>query len=1139
MARKLTLLLFLFTSVFLKSYATNFVVTNNADAGPGTLREALTLAAANGNTVKDFISFNLPDVSEAGRTITVLTALPDLSSNLVVDGSSQPGSKIGVSSAKIIIKTFRSTVALTVLKASNIDHLDIYGFFFLDTTNLCNSDPDGAEKTAIALNNCTYIQFGAPGKGNIINGYKYNSLKFDGVSNVIFEDNIFGQSPYVYETICTGSVSLTNATNIDIGTADAGNTFFALININVVNSGEVTDIINVKNNNFGVASDGVTTVHSADGTYFSILKSIAKETDPYGKVLLTISDNLISHFGQFGGMAFTQLSGDIIIKHNWFGTDRTATLPLNLQRAHPGDSYALYFDRINADVMIGDDDPSLGNKFAYSAQGVFARDMKNVLLKRNSFKCISNKEYLTTATTLPQIEITANTGAYITGTTEANALVDVFSSDDCTNCSPENYIGSTTADASGNWKYTFTKTYTRSIIANAHVGKQSSNFTKPEINVSKLKITNSDCGNSGKVTGVTIKNTDKLKWVDDKGNIVSTELELKGVLPGRYKLIVGEYCTVESDYVTIQNSSPQIFDNFLQITSPSCGGNDGSIKRIFAYTDDNKVLTYTWFDINSVQVGNTSDLINVGPGMYTLKVRSPTGCETSYGPVILNLSQGPNVSQTNAIIKPTLCGQATGSITNITAIGTGTLKYSWKNELQQEVAITKDLINMPTGKYILYVTDDVSCGAIFTSPIYISETNGITINETNAQKTIASCGQNNGSVTGITVTGGTTFVWKDANNSIVATTLNLTNMPLGDYTLTVSNAFGCTKKSAVYHIDQQSPFTFPVYAYTVINSCNGVANGTITVNIDAFARSYRWVNSIGATIGTNAQLTNVGGGSYKLYLTDNNGCETLYNTYLVTEYPEFTVTIYGQTVNAHCGLSNGSIKGTTVSGGLPPYTYKWRDSNNQQIAITNNFTNVRADKYILNITDAGCGSVDIEYNIIDEEEIIAPPSVNDVTLCSSGIATIAVSNAAPTTTYRLYASATDIQPVDEVTGGKFNVTVTDNRNYYISQMSGTCESPRAEIMVNIGLSSSDIANTFTPNNDGINDYWKIKNIENYPNALIQVFNRAGQLLYQSKGYASPFNGTYNAKQLPTGTYFYIINLSSNCSLLSGSLTIIR
>jgi gliding motility-associated-like protein len=90
-----------------------------------------------------------------------------------------------------------------------------------------------------------------------------------------------------------------------------------------------------------------------------------------------------------------------------------------------------------------------------------------------------------------------------------------------------------------------------------------------------------------------------------------------------------------------------------------------------------------------------------------------------------------------------------------------------------------------------------------------------------------------------------------------------------------------------------------------------------------------------------------------------------------------------------------------------------------------------------------------------------------------------------------------------------------------------------------GISALNIANTITPNGDGINDYWKISGIENYPNASVQIFTRYGQKVFDSKGYAQPFDGTSNGTPLPVGVYYYIINLNTNCNLLSGNLTIIR
>lgn len=84
-----------------------------------------------------------------------------------------------------------------------------------------------------------------------------------------------------------------------------------------------------------------------------------------------------------------------------------------------------------------------------------------------------------------------------------------------------------------------------------------------------------------------------------------------------------------------------------------------------------------------------------------------------------------------------------------------------------------------------------------------------------------------------------------------------------------------------------------------------------------------------------------------------------------------------------------------------------------------------------------------------------------------------------------------------------------------------------------------IPNTFTPNNDGINDLWHITALENYPNCLVQVFTRYGQQVFQSIGYGKPWDGTTNNSKLPTGTYYYIIDLRDGKSPLAGYVAIIH
>jgi gliding motility-associated-like protein len=517
-----------------------------------------------------------------------------------------------------------------------------------------------------------------------------------------------------------------------------------------------------------------------------------------------------------------------------------------------------------------------------------------------------------------------------------------------------------------------------------------------------------------------------------------------------------------------------------------------------------------------------------------------TKCSLTYDPITLQNVTGPNIDQTHAFIQPTKCGQSSGSITNLTITGSGALSYAWLNSQQQTVGTDSVLTNQPAGTYTLKVTDASQCGPVYSSAINIPQTNGITLDTASVKIVIASCSNNNGSITGITATGATQYQWLNANNTVVATTPDLVNAAPGSYTLTASNSFGCSETTKAYTIGQQAPTVFPSYDDVIYFSCTGKSTGGISVNVDSLVKGGRWINNSGETIGSGPILSNVAAGAYQLYLTDKNGCESLYNSYSVPAIPQLTITEGSEQIAVdQCGLLQGSITNIKITGGTQPYAYSWTDANNNTLAATLNLSGIGAGIYTLTVSDATtCGAVSATYTVQDQNITIAPPSVNNLQLCAPGNVLLKVNNPAAQYGYRLYVSDTGPTPLDEQAGGIFKLTVKTNTTYYVSQFSGDCESSRTAVQVTVGLTSSDIASAFTPNGDGINDTWVINGISSYPDAIVQVFTRYGQLVFQSRGYPSPFDGTSNGKKLPSGVYYYIINLHANCSLLAGSLTII-
>ncbi|HEY9259618.1 gliding motility-associated C-terminal domain-containing protein, partial [Chitinophaga sp.] len=82
-------------------------------------------------------------------------------------------------------------------------------------------------------------------------------------------------------------------------------------------------------------------------------------------------------------------------------------------------------------------------------------------------------------------------------------------------------------------------------------------------------------------------------------------------------------------------------------------------------------------------------------------------------------------------------------------------------------------------------------------------------------------------------------------------------------------------------------------------------------------------------------------------------------------------------------------------------------------------------------------------------------------------------------------------------------------------------------------------NILTPNGDGKNDKWVIRNLDSYPNNEVKIFDRSGRVVYQRKNYSNDWDGTVNGSPLSEGTYYYILTIEGSTKTAKGYITIIR
>jgi gliding motility-associated-like protein len=118
--------------------------------------------------------------------------------------------------------------------------------------------------------------------------------------------------------------------------------------------------------------------------------------------------------------------------------------------------------------------------------------------------------------------------------------------------------------------------------------------------------------------------------------------------------------------------------------------------------------------------------------------------------------------------------------------------------------------------------------------------------------------------------------------------------------------------------------------------------------------------------------------------------------------------------------------------------------------------------------------------------------------------------------------------------GQYPITATGalSANYIITYADGIMTVKPQPISI-------AISNTFTPNGDGLNDTWAIKNIDGFPNSVVQIYSRYGIPVFYSMSYAVPWDGKLNDVDLPVGTYYYVIDLKNGDTPTTGWVAIIR
>ncbi|MEO5889734.1 MAG: hypothetical protein ABIQ31_05740, partial [Ferruginibacter sp.] len=981
MIKKLTSL-FIAIAFFCPVFANTFIVTSNADSGPGSLREAMILANSNGISITDSILFNLPDISLSGRKIVLRSALPAFTSNITIDASTQPGTKFGLSDARVELYV-EYDAGLTQKIFTIIDCSDIK-IYALKIDNKITWTAWYPDNFCFYIEKSDRIEIGNVGKGNVIINWTYAIRGFSPLETTCNDINIFSNflglnedgetAEYNEELIVVAGIN-----NINIGSLNPLQGNVMACSRKRIEIARTNGLILVANNKIGTNYKGTVALSMPYGEsshYFDNI--LIANSNWYNEIEYLTDIKVINNLSAGicrSGIYLLGYGKKFYIQGNKIGTDITGTKRLNLYM-----DYGVRIENCRSGIIgVENDEAKEKNIIAFAIQGSASETYlagtgvsvinceKGITISRNSIFCDqkwgigigSGGVY-----EAPVVTINKITASGISGTAPPLSRIELFRDDSCVNCEGKIFFDSALADNNGQWVKN--NINTANIVATAtDTAKMTSEFSSAKYLLRDFLVKQASCGkNNGSITGIQIVSGTHWQWEDINGAVVGTDSVLTNIGPGSYRLVIGigyNSCTTATDYYLIGNNDlPQTVDP--TITPASCGQANGTILINF----DSNNFGAIWLNSVGDSTGIGGSLDNALPGSYYMKltVWADTSCNKIFGPITVPNGSGASIVTTNAQIIPATCNNVNGGIKGITATNvTGTPFIQWVDSLDKPVGADYDLLNVPAGKYRFIFKDVGSCDTIRTSFYSITVDGDISIDTSGKLVTPSQCKAFTGSIQEIKVTGADNFQWTSIpDNKVEGINLDIFGLPSGNYQLTATNNFGCSKTSGTIAIPLYSFTPITPIDYVIRYSLCGMDNGKITISVfngDSTKYSFHWVDSsLGKTVGIGTSLANLPAATYQLFAKDVNGCEQ--KIFSANTTPPNSPAINYSRVdikNDECSLHKGSIS-PEVTGLQGPTSYTWYDKNNAVVGNTAALKNVGAGTYILKINDAGVCTIE-------------------------------------------------------------------------------------------------------------------------------------------------------------------------------------
>jgi len=559
-----------------------------------------------------------------------------------------------------------------------------------------------------------------------------------------------------------------------------------------------------------------------------------------------------------------------------------------------------------------------------------------------------------------------------------------------------------------------------------------------------------------------------------------------------------------SDYANCE--FPPLLANIAAPSPLTCGAPSTILTASSTLTNPQ----YTWAGPGVVSGGNTNTPTVNQPGTYTVTVTGSGGC-TSMATATCVVTQTGGFTLAGNITHVTCFGNNTGGIDLTASNGSAPYTYSWSTGGSME-----DPTGMAPGTYTVNVTDNSGCTQSATYTVN-GPTSAITATTTTVN---ALCGTPTGSasVTAAGGMGGYTYNWQPSGG----TSTNASNLAPATYTVTVTDANGCTTTSSATVVGTSSVTIDNVVIDSV--NCLGGNDGSITVTPGNGVAPYNFVWSSGSGLATAANLT---AGNYTVTITDNTGCSVT-GTYTLApgSNPPQVDFVADDPIGCTVHCVNFTIPATIPTSNLQ--TYQWLVNGipvGANTAALSHCFNTAGDYDIsLDVVDNnGCVNAVNKIDYVNVEDYPVADFTTDKPTYLESDPEVEI-NDASYNAVTLHWNMGDGQILNNLTSFSYTYSSVDTFCIQLVAVSSLgCADTTSHCIIVEPVSTYYIPNAFTPNGDGLNEvfYPVGANIKKYS---MLIYDRWGETIFTSSKDDDVWNGNVNqtSKLAPQGVYVYTI-----------------